>query len=64
MPSVAPCNLREYVCTTCREINVLKPGENERQHPCDECLKIGTLIVITDVTSPLKHPRAAVCPRI
>ena len=64
MPSIAPCNLREYVCMTCREINVLKLGENEHQHPCDECLKVGTLIVIKDVTSPLKDLRAAERARI
>ena len=64
MPSVSPCNLREYVCTTCREINVLKPGENEHQHPCDKCLKVETLIVIKDVTSPLKDLRTAERARI
>ena len=45
---ITPHNLREYVCTNCREINLLRDGEDETKRPCDDCRKIGTLVPIQD----------------
>jgi hypothetical protein len=41
---VTPHNLREFYCQDCREINLLKPGENPALRQCDDCGKVGTLV--------------------
>lgn len=46
---VIPHNLREYVCTKCREINLLQSKENEKIRPCDDCKSVGSLVPIEKI---------------